>query len=132
LLVNSVGVIVLLWNETSSSRTSSKLGGTAWRKSNKGASTPVILLQKLGPSLDHPYSTKIVSSRHAEMRELRVQYGGDPYRVFYAFDPRRTAILLLGGNKGGDDRWYKKFVRWADQLFDEHLAQLKTEGHGGR
>jgi hypothetical protein len=92
----------------------------------------VILLQKLGPSLDHPYSTKIVSSRHAEMRELRVQYGGDPYRVFYAFDPRRTAILLLGGNKGGDDRWYKKFVRWADRLFDEHLAQLRREGHGGR
>jgi hypothetical protein len=88
----------------------------------------VILLQKLGPSLDHPYSTKIVSSRHAEMRELRVQYGGEPYRVLYAFDPRRTAILLLGGKKSGDDRWYKKFVRKADRLFEKHLAQIEKEG----
>ena len=92
----------------------------------------VILLQKLGPNLDHPYSTKIVTSRHPEMRELRVQYGGEPYRVLYAFDPRRTAILLLGGKKTGDDRWYKKFVRWADRLYDAHLAQLKREGQGGR
>jgi hypothetical protein len=79
----------------------------------------------VGPSLDHPYSTKIVSSRHPEMRELRVQSGGDPYRVFYAFDPRRTAILLLGGNKDGDDHWYKKFVRWADRLYDESSCSAK-------
>jgi hypothetical protein len=62
------------------------------------------------------------------MRELRVQYGGEPYRVLYAFDLRRTAILLLGGKKGGDDRWYKKFVRKADRLFEKHLVQIEKEG----
>ena len=89
----------------------------------------VILLQKSGPNLGHPYSTKIVTSRHAEMRELRVQYGGEPYRVLYAFDPRRSAILLLGGKKTGDDRWYQKFVRKGDRLYERHLAQIKKEGH---
>lgn len=56
-----------------------------------------------------------------------MQHIGEPYRVLYAFDPRRTAILLLGGKKTGDDRWYEKFVRRADRRFDEHLEQLKKE-----
>lgn len=88
----------------------------------------VILLQKLGPNLPAPFSSKIKTSRHGHMRELRVQHRGKPYRVLYAFDPRRTAILLLGGKKTGDDRWYMKFVRRADRLYEEHLAQLKREG----
>jgi hypothetical protein len=62
------------------------------------------------------------------MRELRVQHGGDPYRVFYAFDPRRVAILLIGVNKAGDDRFYEEFVPIADRLYDEHLDELKKEG----
>ena len=62
------------------------------------------------------------------MRELRIQHCGQPYRVFYAFDPRRTAILLIGGNKAGDDRWYKVFVPVADQLYDKYISELKKEG----
>ncbi|MGD2152745.1 MAG: type II toxin-antitoxin system RelE/ParE family toxin [Gemmatimonadales bacterium] len=62
------------------------------------------------------------------MRELRVQHGSDPYRVFYAIDPRRVAILLVGGNKAGDDGFYEEFVPIADRLYDEHLEELKTEG----
>jgi hypothetical protein len=62
------------------------------------------------------------------MRELRVQHKGEPYRILYAFDPRRVAILLFGGNKGGDDGWYEKNVPKADNLYDEHLEELKTEG----
>lgn len=88
----------------------------------------VILLQKLGPDLRAPYSSRITTSKHSHMRELRVQHSGEPYRVLYAFDPRRKAILLLGGKKTGDDRWYDKFVRKADRLYDEHLAQLRNEG----
>ena len=53
---------------------------------------------------------------------------GRPYRVLYIFDPRRVAILLLGGDKTGDDRWYDKFVPVADRLFQEHLNELKKEG----
>ena len=62
------------------------------------------------------------------MRELRTQHGGRPYRTLYAFDPRRSAILLVGGDKTGDNRWYEEHLPIADQLYDEHLAQLRKEG----
>jgi hypothetical protein len=62
------------------------------------------------------------------MRELRVQHAGRPYRILYAFDPRREAILLIGGEKTGGDRWYETSVPLADRLYDEHLAQLRREG----
>jgi len=62
------------------------------------------------------------------MRELRTQSGGRPLRTLYAFDPRRSAILLIGGEKTGDDRWYEKFVPLADRLFDRHLQEIKKEG----
>lgn len=85
------------------------------------------MLEELGPRLEYPYSTGVVSSRYGHMRELRVQHGGEPYRILYAFDPRRTAILLIGGRKTGDDRWYDKFVPLADRLYDEHLDELRGE-----
>ena len=62
------------------------------------------------------------------MRELRVQSGGKPLRGFYAFDPRRTAILLIGGDKTGDDRFYKKLIPVADRLYDDYIAELRKEG----
>jgi hypothetical protein len=86
------------------------------------------LLEDVGPQLGHPYSSGIMSSRHAHMRELRVQHQGRPYRVLYAFDPRRVAVLLLGGDKTGNDRWYDEFVPAADRLYDAHLESLKREG----
>ena len=61
------------------------------------------------------------------MRERRVQQGGEPYRIFYAFNPRRAAILLIGGNKVGDDRFYQEMVPVADGIFDGHLAELDEE-----
>ncbi len=86
-------------------------------------------LEKLGPLLPHPYSSAIRNSRHGHMRELRIQHRGDPYRIFYAFDPRRVAILLLGGKKGGDDaRWYREYIPIADRLYDDHLDALRREG----
>lgn len=68
------------------------------------------------------------TSKHRHMRELRIQHAGRPYRVLYAFDPRRAAILLLGGDKTGEDRWYEQHVPGADALYDEHLETLKKEG----
>ena len=62
------------------------------------------------------------------MRELRTQHKREPYRVLYAFDPRRSAILLIGGNKTGQDRWYDKYIPIADELYDDHLKLLKDEG----
>lgn len=88
----------------------------------------VQLLEVYGPNLRHPHSSCINGSRHGRMRELRVQHKGQPYRILYAFDPRRMAILLIGGNKTGDDDWYQKYVPIADKLYDEHLQSLENEG----
>ncbi|HLY55598.1 MAG TPA: type II toxin-antitoxin system RelE/ParE family toxin [Stellaceae bacterium] len=86
------------------------------------------LLGERGPSLGFPHSSGINGSKHEHMRELRVQVGGHPLRVFYAFDPRRTAILLIGGDKTGNPRFYEEYVPHADALYDTHLAELKAEG----
>src|SRR4051812_24251766 len=83
------------------------------------------LLEERGPKLGFPHTSGIKTSKHGHMRELRVQHAGKPYRVLYAFDPRRTAILLIGGNKGGDGRWYETHVPVADRLYDQHLKSLK-------
>jgi len=95
----------------------------------RGAVIHVVdMLQDDGPALPFPWSSKIKASRHAHMRELRVQHEGRPIRILYAFDPRRTAILLLGGDKTGDDRWYKRNVPLADTLYDVYLRELEEEG----
>ena len=88
----------------------------------------VKLLAAQGPKLAFPHSSGINGSRHAHMRELRVQSGGNPLRVFYAFDPRRAAILLIGGDKTGKDRFYEEYVPLADDLYDAYLKELKSEG----
>ncbi|HLM67275.1 MAG TPA: type II toxin-antitoxin system RelE/ParE family toxin [Longimicrobium sp.] len=84
-------------------------------------------LVAFGPFLGQPQSSGIQTSRHRHMRELRIQHAGRPYRILYAFDPRRTAILLIGGDKTGDDRWYKRYVPLADALYDEHLREIEHD-----
>jgi len=88
----------------------------------------VKVLGSRGPALPHPYSSGIESSRFKHMRELRIQHKGRPYRILYAFDPRRVAILLIGGCKIGDERWYETYVPKADDLYEDHLWSLKQEG----
>lgn len=85
----------------------------------------VELLEKHGPSLPRPHSDVIVTSKHSNIKELRGKSSKSVLRVLYAFDPRRAAILLIGGDKSGNDRWYEEFVPIADRLFDEHLTELK-------
>lgn len=83
------------------------------------------VLEDRGPYLPSPHSSAIYGSRHGHMRELRVQHGGRPYRVLYAFDPRRIAILLIGGDKTGDNRWYDRMIPIADDLYDQHLREIR-------
>ena len=87
-----------------------------------------LLLMEQGPQLPFPYSSGISGSRHAHLRELRVQSAGHPLRVFYAFDPRRTAILLIGGDKTGDGRFYERMIPIADALYDAYINELRKEG----
>jgi hypothetical protein len=86
----------------------------------------VELLEERGPKLPFPYSSGIEGSRFSHMRELRIQSHGDPIRVFYAFDPRRVAVLLIGGIKTGKEkRFYKELIPKADKLYEEHLKSLE-------
>jgi len=64
------------------------------------------------------------------MKELRTQHRGRPYRTLFAFDPRRVAILLIGGAKSGNDRWYDEFVPRADRIYGEHLQAIEKEQRG--
>lgn len=88
----------------------------------------VQVLEQLGPGLMRPHSDTVKGSKHANMKELRTQCQGRPLRTFYAFDPRRSAILLIGGDKTGNDRFYDEMLPVADRLYDEHLQQLSEEG----
>lgn len=86
------------------------------------------LLEARGPQLGFPHSSSVNGSRHGHLRELRTQHAGRPLRTLYAFDPRRNAILLIGADKTGDDRWYEVYVPKADELYDVHLNELRKEG----
>jgi hypothetical protein len=87
----------------------------------------VLVLEQLGPALTRPYADTVQGSRYPNMRELRVQHQGRPFRLLYAFDPRRVAIILIGGDKTGDNRWYDVYVPIADRLYEEHLQQIGRE-----
>ena len=91
----------------------------------KSVAAVVDLLEEFGPALRRPHAGHITTSRHANMKELVIQHAGPPYRVLFAFDTRRSGLLLIGGDKTGNDRWYEEFVPVADKLFDQHIATLK-------
>ena len=93
----------------------------------KSVDFTVSLLQESGPTLRMPHSSGVELSHHARMRELRIQHERRPYRVLYAFDPRRTAMLLIGGDKTGNNRWYEEYVPVADAIYDRHLRELDEE-----
>lgn len=79
------------------------------------------LLELSGTTLGFPYSSAIKGSKYA-LRELRKK--GQPLRLIYAFDPKRQAVMLIGGDKTGDDRFYKTIVPRAEKLWEAHLAEL--------
>ena len=88
----------------------------------------VNMLTEQGPQLPYPHCSAVKQSRHSHMRELRVQSGGRPIRVFYAFDPRRMAILLTAALKTQGSRFYDYYVPHADMVYDRYLSELRREG----
>lgn len=85
------------------------------------------VLKTVGPNLGRPRVDHLKGSAHQNMKELRVQFKGDPVRILFAFDPDRRAVLLLGGSKTGDDRWYRRNVPRADQEFSSHLQAMHMQ-----
>jgi hypothetical protein len=82
------------------------------------------LLEVKGLALGFPYSSALEGSRYA-LRELRVQSLGHPLRIVYAFDPQRQAVLILGGDKTGDDRFYAWAIPKAEAIWDRYLQGLR-------
>jgi hypothetical protein len=92
----------------------------------------VELLKLLGPKLGRPHADTVNGSKHANMKELRASTADTVIRVAFAFDPERSAVLLVAGDKSGvsQKRFYKQLIAKADELFDAHLAALKQKKKG--
>jgi len=86
------------------------------------------LLAEFGPNLGRPTADTLKGSRYANMKELRFAWQGEVWRVAFAFDPQRQAILLVGGDKGGADQrlFYRRLIAVADGRYDKHLTSLIT------
>jgi hypothetical protein len=84
----------------------------------------VDMLVEYGPTLGRPYVDTLNGSAYPNMKELRVQHQGRPYRILFAFDPRRNAYLILGGDKTGYMDWYLDAIRRADAIYAQHLKEI--------
>ena len=87
------------------------------------------LLKQFGPGLGRPRVDTLKGSRHANMKELRFDAADGVWRIAFAFDPKRQAILLVGGDKSGgsENRFYRQLIKKADARFDEHVARIEKE-----
>jgi hypothetical protein len=87
----------------------------------------VLMLEQFGPRLGRPHVDTLQGSRHGNMKELRFTAADGVWRVAFAFDPDRCAILLVAGNKSGGSqkRFYKQLVEKADRRFESHLVRLR-------
>lgn len=92
----------------------------------------VNLLRSFGPKLARPHADTLNGSKHANMKELRANTKDQVLRIAFAFDPERSAILLVGGDKSGvsQTQFYKRFIAKADKLYDAHLAAIKAGKNG--
>lgn len=93
----------------------------------------LLLLQEYGHTLSRPHADTLKGSKFSNMKELRIQIGGDPYRAFYAFDPLRQAIVLCAGNKVGNEKqFYKQMIPLADELYQQYLDFLENGNETGK
>ena len=87
----------------------------------------VQLLEREGPRLGRPHADTLAGSKHANMKELRCNAADGVWRIAFAFDPERKAVLLIAGDKAGvsERRFYRRLIAKADERFDRHLAAMK-------
>ena len=92
------------------------------------------VLAQIGPTLGRPHVDTLAGSKHANMKEIRFDAGDGAWRVAFAFDPKRKAILLVAGDKsgGGEKRFYRRLIEIADGRFDAHLAKLENRSEKKR
>ena len=95
-----------------------------------GIATPIEMLERYGPELGRPYVDTLKGSKFPNLKELRVQHRRRPYRILFAFDPRRNAYLILGGDKTGNRNWYVDAIPRAEAIYTQHLSEI-GEGNDG-
>jgi hypothetical protein len=101
-----------------------------WRRDVQAAAIVAIgVLQRIGPTLGRPHADSLYGSKHSNMKELRFSAGDGEWRIAYAFDPVRRAILLVGGSKSGvpHKRFYKRLIVAADARFNAHLDSVRAQ-----
>lgn len=102
------------------------LNGLTEDEQNSVVATLVVLQQE-GPHLGRPYVDSLKGTNLPNLKELRIQHRGSPYRAFFAFDPLRQAIVLCAGNKRGDKRFYDRMIPMAEAIYLRHLASLEEK-----
>ncbi len=85
------------------------------------------LLKERGPLLARPYADTLKGSKFTNMKELRFSHSGAPIRILFAFDHKKRGVIILGGDKTGDKRWYDKSIPKADKLYGEHIEKEKKK-----
>jgi hypothetical protein len=85
------------------------------------------VLEEYGPNLGRPWVDTLKGSKISNLKEVRFSYKGAPIRILFAFDPRQQGVIILGGDKTGDKRWYKTNIPIAEKLYAEHLEKQKKE-----
>jgi hypothetical protein len=81
----------------------------------------IAVLKQEGPALGRPRVDTLQNTNYPNLKELRVQSVGRPYRIIFAFNPKRNGVLLIGGNKQGNKNFYKKIIPIAEKLYEEHI-----------
>ena len=87
----------------------------------------LFILREIGPSLGRPYVDTVKESKHKNMKELRIQRKKRIFRIFFIFDPKQNAVLLIGGDKRGDKNFYKRLIPQADRLYNSYLEKRKRK-----
>ena len=92
----------------------------------------ITMLSEFGPRLSRPHADTLNGSKHANMKELRVSTKDQELRIAFAFEPQRSAVVLVGGDKSGvsQRQFYKRLITKADKLYDAHLESIKTDRNG--
>lgn len=87
----------------------------------------LMILRQYGHQLGRPHADTLKDSKLTNLKELRVQHAGKPYRAFYVFDPYRQAVMLCGGDKTGDKRFYKRMMPIAESIYQAYLKTLDNK-----
>ena len=93
----------------------------------KSVNFSVDLLEQAGSALGRPHVDTLKGSKVLNLKELRVQHQGQPIRILFAFDPRRVGYLILGGDKTGNEGWYRTFIPQAEKIYAKHLDEIGSE-----